>query len=153
MPKTSIEAEAVSALPLDARVGFLLRLAYQKASGNLARQLAGEGVSVARFTALACLAERGALSQNRLGRIAGMEPANIHEMVRAMSREGLVKTRKDPADARRRLVELTRRGRALALKLMARGKVSNDQTLDVLSPAEQARLFRLLRKLVGPLEA
>lgn len=151
MPTTSTETASASApLPLDERVGFLLRLAYQKASGNLARELAGAGVSVARFTVLACLAERGALSQNRLGRVAGMEPANIHEMVRAMSREGLVETRKDPADARRRLVSLTRRGRGLIERLLARGEVSNEETLSVLSGAERAQLFRLLRKLIGP---
>lgn len=150
MPKISTEtAEIAQTEPtLDDHVGYLLRVAYQKASGNLARHLQGTGLSVPRYAVLARLLQRGPLTQNRLGRLVAMEPANIHDMVRSLEAQRLVRTKPDPTDNRRRLVELTAEGAELAARTTAIGNKANNEMLAGLAAAERKELVRLLRRFI-----
>ena len=55
--------------------------------------------------------------------------------------------RSDPADGRRRLVQLTHDGHELARALVAVGPDISSETLDGLSAAERRDLLRLLDRL------
>ena len=152
MLKTSTNADDHSFPSLDDRVGHLLRRAYQKASGNLARRLRDSGLTVPRYAVLHRLREYGAVSQNRLGRLVAMEPGNIHDIVRSLKSDHLVKTRDDPNDNRRRLVELTDDGVALIDQLIVANDEASRETLANLSRAEQDLLKSLLMRIVGKLD-
>lgn len=145
---TDTTGDAQAGPTLDEHVGYLLRVAYQKASGNLARHLQGTGLSVPRYAVLARLLERGPLTQNRLGRLVAMEPANIHDMVRSLQAQRLVQTRPDPTDNRRRLVELTAEGADLAARATGIGDRANDEMLLGLAADERSDLVRLLRRFI-----
>lgn len=146
MLRTSTEP----ATSFDRRIGFALRRAYQRASGNLAASLQGSGLTVPRFSVLLCLSERGPLPQNRLGRLVAMEPGNIHGIVRALTKAGLVRTDHDPGDRRRRLVALTGAGAALLARVQPPSAAANAATLSPLSEAERRMLFALLERIGAP---
>src|ERR1700738_3543372 len=124
MPRTSIKAAAAAAAPaepayrLDDQVGFLLRRAYQRASSNLIDRIGAYDLTAPQFATLARLYERGTLSQNLLGRLVAMEPANIRDVVQRLKKRRLVSTRGDPDDARLILVGLTPTGMSLVQDLL-----------------------------------
>jgi hypothetical protein len=83
MQRTSTKATSATTAPVESayrledQVGFLLRRAYQRASSNLVERIGPYDLTAPQFATLARLYERGALSQNLLGRLVAMEPANI----------------------------------------------------------------------------
>jgi MarR family transcriptional regulator, lower aerobic nicotinate degradation pathway regulator len=132
---------------LDDQIGHLLRQAYRTASAHLAQRLAAHNLKPQQFATLARLRELGATSQNFLGEAVGMERANIHAMVERLRKKGLVDTRADPGDARRRLVELTGDGRTLVETLIPLDLESTEDALAPLNENERKTLYRLLRQL------
>src|SRR6202045_3208651 len=124
MPRTSIKAAAAAAAPaepayrLDDQVGFLLRRAYQRASSNLIERVGAYDLTARQFATLARLYELGTLSQNLLGRLVAMEPANIRDVVLRLKKRHLIKTRRDPGDGRLILVGLTSAGMSLGEELL-----------------------------------
>lgn len=148
MRKTSIEL-ADEAYRLDRQIGFLLRRAYQKAAANLTRRFGDCELTPPQFATMARLLEKGALSQNRLGRLVAMEPANIRDVTRRLNARGLVAIGRDPSDARLRVVRLTAAGQALTRELLAIDVEATAETLAPLEAREQRVLYELLGKLVG----
>jgi DNA-binding MarR family transcriptional regulator len=94
----------------DEHVGFALRLAYQRASANLAQAIGAWGVTPIQFQTLLQLSHAGQITQNQLGRSIGMPPANIHRIVRALLAAELVTVASSAGDKRVALVELTPHG-------------------------------------------
>ena len=150
-PATIIEpppaADAVSDYRLDDQIGHLLRRASQQTSANLAERLADHGLTTAQYVVLARLVETGAASQNQLGRLVAMEPANIHGIVGRLGERGLVATAPDPADRRRLLVSLTRLGTLLIQQVRPMDADASAATLAPLAAAERETLITLLRRL------
>src|ERR1700732_3492015 len=124
MPRTSIKvaaaggARADPAYRLEDQVGFLLRRAYQRASSNLLERIGPYDLTAPQFATLARLYERGTLSQNLLGRLVAMEPANIRDVVLGLKKRRLIVTRRDADDGRLILVSLTSAGSSLVEKLL-----------------------------------
>ena len=132
---------------LDDHVGFQLRRAYQRASANLATRLAAYDVTVPQFSVLARLHERGQVSQNFLGRLAVMEPANIRDVVLRLKKRGLIRAQKDSSDRRLIVLSLTRAGSSLFETLRLLQAESTAQTLAPLRPVERTLLLNLLSRL------
>jgi len=152
MRATSTEAQGArvrrAGYRLDDQIGFLLRRAYQRASANLTRRIGSHDLTAPQFAVLARLYERGTLSQNRLGRLVAMEPANIHDIVKRLSRRGLVSTGRAPDDARLVLARLTPEGTALAERLIPLEIEAGAATLARLSAIERRQLLRLLDRVL-----
>lgn len=146
MPPTSTRPRS-AAYSLDDQVGFLLRRAYQRASANLVDRVRAHDLTPPQFATLGRLHERGPLSQNRLGRLVAMEPANIRDVVQRLRKRRLVATARDAADGRRILVSLTPGGAALVARLLPVEIACTAKTLAPLAPAERKQLYRLLRRL------
>lgn len=150
MPRTSTsrrKAASGAAYRLDDQIGFLLRRAYQRASANLIGRIGEHDLTAPQFATLARLRELGQVSQNLLGRLVVMEPANIRDVVRRLGKRGLLRVRPDVNDGRQLLVSLTPRGRALVGKLIPRELDSTAETLEPLTAGERATLCKLLRRL------
>ena len=152
MPRTSTSRAAVAERGagehrLDEQVGFLLRRAYQRASANLLARIGAHDLTPPQFATLARLNEEGALSQNLLGRLVAMEPANIRDVVQRLKRRRLIATEPDPADGRQLLVSLTPSGRALVRELLPIDLATTAETLAPFSAAERKILCDLLRRL------
>jgi DNA-binding MarR family transcriptional regulator len=71
-------------------------------------------VPVSEAHALVVLAERGAASQDELGRHLGLTKSTISRLVDQLHQRGWAQRRTGEDDARRRLVELTPEGRKAA---------------------------------------
>jgi DNA-binding MarR family transcriptional regulator len=131
---------------LDEQVGFLLRKANQRHRGIFS-QAVDQRIAPSQFAALAKLAERGPTSQNLLGRLTAMDAATIRGVVERLRAQGLVTRTRDPADARRRLVELTEAGTAFLAELLPVAKEITTATLAPLEPGEAETLLELLRRI------
>ena len=134
---------------IDDQIGFLLRRAHHVASGHFAARLRPYKLNPAQFATLARLLERGEMTQNSLGESIGMARANIHTMVQRLTEKGLVETRDDPDDSRRRIVALTDAGRDLVGEIVPLDEQSTEDALAALDAGERETVYRLLRKLCG----
>jgi DNA-binding MarR family transcriptional regulator len=134
---------------LEDQVGFLLRRAYLHASSNLVARIGPYDLTAPQFATLARLYERGTLSQNLLGRLVAMEPANIRDVVLRLKKRRLVTSRRDPDDARLNLVSLTPSGRSLIEELIPIEVECTALTLAPLNAKEKQILYDLLERLAG----
>jgi DNA-binding MarR family transcriptional regulator len=132
---------------LEDQVGFLLRRAYQRASSNLIDRIGPYDLTAPQFATLARLYERGPLSQNLLGRLVAMEPANIRDVVLRLKKRRLVTTRRDPDDGRLILVGLTASGLSLVEQLLPIEIECTAKTLAKLDANEKSILYDLLGRL------
>jgi DNA-binding MarR family transcriptional regulator len=132
---------------LEDQVGFLLRRAYLRASSNLVARIGPYDLTAPQFATLARLYERGTLSQNLLGRLVAMEPANIRDVVLRLKKRRLVTSRRDPDDARLNLVSLTPSGRSLIEELIPIELECTALTLAPLNAKEKRILYDLLERL------
>jgi DNA-binding MarR family transcriptional regulator len=152
MPKTSTEVAVAAtrvepAYRLEDQVGFLLRRAYQRASSNLIDRIGPYDLTAPQFATLARLYERGTLSQNLLGRLVAMEPANIRDVVLRLKKRRLIMTRRDPDDGRLILVSLTTSGMSLVEQLLPIEIECTARTLATLNADEKRLLYELLGRL------
>jgi DNA-binding MarR family transcriptional regulator len=132
---------------LEDQVGFLLRRAYQRASSNLIDRIGPHDLTAPQFATLARLYERGPLSQNLLGRLVAMEPANIRDVVLRLKKRRLVATRRDPGDGRLIVVSLTASGLSLVEQLLPIEIECTAKTLAKLDANEKRILYDLLGRL------
>lgn len=144
-----VAAVPASAYRLDDQIGFELRRAYQRASGNLAAAIQSFELTPPQFSTLARLFERGAVSQNLLGRLVGMESANIRDVVQRLKKRGLVRAERHREDKRAILLSLTKSGRELIETLQPLSEAATEQTLQPLRAGERRHLFDLLRRIQG----
>jgi DNA-binding MarR family transcriptional regulator len=131
---------------LDDQVGFILRQASQRHTAIFAAHMV-HGLTPTQFAALARLAEAGASSQNRLGRLTAMDGATIKGVADRLRKRGLIAAVPDPQDRRRVMLDLTDDGRRVVAEAMAAGREITEATLAPLSAQERAALLDLLAKL------
>jgi DNA-binding MarR family transcriptional regulator len=100
-----------------------------------------------QWAALAKLWQTGPTSQNRLGRLTGMDASTIRGVVNRLIKRGLVDTRPDQEDARLLLIGLTREGTQLYRALAPIALEITEETLSPLNREERETLMRLLDKV------
>jgi len=132
---------------LERQIGFLLRRAHQYASEVFQAKVGKRNITPQQFSVLVTLLEEREIAQTKLGAHVAMDPATVLGVVQRLAQRGLVAVRTDPADGRRRLVQLTHDGHELARELVAIGPGISRETLEGLTPQEQRDLLRLLDKL------
>lgn len=132
-----------------ARVGHMLRRAYQFALENSARAFEDLGVTPRQAGALWEIQRHGPLSQRELGERIGMDAPNVHGLVGRLERKGLVAIAQDTRDPRRKRLTLTAEGAALTGRLPQRAQQAEESTLLALSPGERAMLVTLLERVVA----
>jgi DNA-binding MarR family transcriptional regulator len=122
-------------------------------AGALARQrwtamLTRLNVSPGQYGALMALGEAGRLGQHRLAELIGVDPRNAVPIVDARAEQGLVSREVDPSDRRRRVLQLTAGGRAVAGNLASVAAEIETDLLRPLTRDEQASLRRMLFALL-----
>ena len=133
--------------PLDDQAAHLLRRAHQRAAAIYQELLAAHQLTVTQFFALARLHELGQLSQNRLGRLAAMDPATIQGVVQRLGDRGYTRRLQDTTDRRRMILQLTPAGRRLVEMLLDEVGRLNDAVLEPLDEKERRLFLTLLRRL------
>lgn len=137
-----------SAYRLDDQVGFLLRRAYQRHTA-LFHQHMPDGLTPTQFAAMARLQERGALSQNLLGREIALDGATIKGVVDRLVARGFVRVDPDPDDGRRSLISLTPDGEEVTARCSPVALEISEQTLAPVDPEDRPRLLVLLADLAA----
>ncbi len=98
---------------------------------------------------LASLADEGEASQAELSRRTGIDPSDVVAALNELSSSGFITRMRDPADARRNVVTLTRGGRTELRRLDAVVASVQERFLAPLTPAERRQFVRMLAKLTA----
>ncbi|MBL4614090.1 MAG: MarR family transcriptional regulator [Magnetovibrio sp.] len=106
-----------------------------------------DGLTPTQYAAMAKLDELGSCSQNKLGRLTAMDAATIKGVVDRLAKRNLVDSRPDADDGRRRIVELTRKGRGVIEQAIPLAQEITEETLRPLPPAHRITFLKLLTRL------
>jgi len=133
---------------LSSQISHQLRRVHQRAGAIFVASLDDPQLTVTQWAALVALTEEGPQSQNRLGRLAHMDPATTQGVVLRLLERGLIERRDDPNDRRRTIISLNEPGRELVERLTPSAIEANERTLEPLSREERAVFLRLLSRLM-----
>jgi len=107
------------------------------------------GLRPRHLIALKLLSERGPANQQGLSEALSLDPSNVVGLLNELEERGLITRRRDRADRRRHIVELSSRGEDELALAYARLSEVEDDLLSALSPEERATLYDLLVRAVG----
>src|ERR1700674_414278 len=107
------------------------------------------GLRPRHLIALKLLSERGAASQQALADSLSLDPSNVVGLLNELEERKLITRRRDSADRRRHIVELSPRGDKELCGAYDRLRRIDDDLLSPLSPRERATLYDLLVRAVG----
>jgi MarR family 2-MHQ and catechol resistance regulon transcriptional repressor len=111
------------------------------------RSIESAEVGLSDFAVLEMLLHKGPQPVNEIGRRIELTSGAITTAVDRLESRGLVTREAHESDRRARIVCLTPRGKAEAVKAFAIHKTAMDVAAGGLSKAERATLIRLLKKL------
>lgn len=134
---------------IDRAATWLLSRANARAQAIRVEAFAAAGSSGYLSRLLASLADEGAASQAELSRRTGIDPSDVVAAINDLEAGKLVTRRRDPHDARRNVVTLTRSGRAELARLDAVVADIQERFLAPLSVSERRQLQRILVKLAA----
>ncbi len=132
---------------VEQQIGFVLRRAHQRASSIFESVMEEFDVTPTQFTTMIKLQDAGEISQNRLGRMAAMDPATTFGVISRLKKRGSVAQRTDPDDARRVLLRLSPDGADQTSRMRTAATRVTRETLAPLTIDEQKTLLSLLGKL------
>jgi DNA-binding MarR family transcriptional regulator len=139
----------VAANRIDRTHTWLLSRANARAQSIRVEAFVAAGSSGYLSRLLASLADEGPASQADLSRRTGIDPSDIVAAVNELASRTFVTRRRDPRDARRHVIELTRAGRAELVRLDVVVADIQGRFLAPLSEAERRQLSRILTKLAA----
>lgn len=126
---------------------YLLRQAHQRATACFQEVMTGDDLTPTQHAVLATLLRNGAMSQNHLGRVTQMDPSTISLVVKALLKRELVKRERSKTDQRMTMITMTNKGVHYTLPLLDASMEVARRLLAPLSPAEQATLLELLKRI------
>jgi DNA-binding MarR family transcriptional regulator len=111
--------------------------------------IAPGGLRPRHLVALTLLSDHGPANQQGLAEALGLDPSNVVVLLNDLEDRGLVTRRRDPADRRRHIVELSRNGEAELRSAQQRLARVEDQLLHALTADERETLHCLLVRAAG----
>jgi MarR family transcriptional regulator, lower aerobic nicotinate degradation pathway regulator len=107
------------------------------------------GLRPRHLIALKLLSERGPANQQGLSEALSLDPSNVVGLLNELEERGLITRRRDRADRRRHIVELSPLGEDELTLAYARLSDVEDDLLSALNTDERATLYDLLVRAVG----
>ncbi len=135
------------AAPSTDRLGFLLSFRGELTSARIRAALGVAGLHPRNVMTLMRLAP-GAMSQRELAAAMEIDPSQLVAVLNELESEGLAGRRRDPADRRRHIVEITEAGAAVLGRVDAAVGEAERELFGDLTEAEQALLRSLLDRVV-----
>jgi MarR family transcriptional regulator, transcriptional regulator for hemolysin len=133
--------------PVHEPIGLHLTRVSRSVSRAFGNTLAEAGGSLPVWLVLISLKSRPLASQRELAEAVGIQGATLTHHLDAMESAGLVTRRRDPANRRLHLVELTPAGDALFLRLRDAAAAFDRRLRAGLSDGEVSQLATLLTRL------
>jgi DNA-binding MarR family transcriptional regulator len=107
------------------------------------------GLRPRHLIALKLLSEQGRVSQQGLADSLSLDPSNVVGLLNELEDRELITRRRDPADRRRHIVELSARGGDELCLAYGRLRLVEDDLFSALSAEERSTLYDLLVRVVG----
>ena len=101
--------------------------------------------------ALKLLAEHGPMTQHAVGAALSLDPSNVVGLLNELEERGLVTRRRDPADRRRHIVELSPAGSGEQSQTYSQLGMVEDDLFKALTAQERRTLHDLLAAAVNAL--
>lgn len=143
MPSSSRSAEPTTG----PRLWVVLARAHGALASYVEQCIATEGLCLSDFMVLEVLLHKGPMTISEIGAKVLLANASMTAAVDRLEEKLLVIRRSSDSDRRIRMVELTKRGRALISDLYARHVRDIEAVTNVLTAREQDQLRSLLKKL------
>jgi MarR family transcriptional regulator, lower aerobic nicotinate degradation pathway regulator len=146
-------AETTGSLDRAAEVRRILPLIEHLARvGRRATDVCGSGCLRPRhLIALKLLGDHGPMTQHAVGTALSLDPSNVVGLLNELEERGLVTRRRDPADRRRHIVELSAAGAGELAQTYGQLGLVEDALFKTLTAGERATLYDLLARAVGAL--
>ena len=135
---------------LAARIGFLLAQAHRVAREEADRALAGVGLTMKGYAALATLVSDAPISQQRLSQRIRMDPATMVDVIDGLEEDRYLVRRRNPQDRREYALETTPTGRALYARALRAITAAERHAIRRLDPEEARLLQDLLARVAAP---
>jgi len=129
--------------------GFLLGYLGEKSRQRFFSILEPHGFHPREFGLMTVLKSRPGITQQELASLARIDPSSMVAVLDGLEERGIVERRIDPADRRRRAVQLTDEGQRKWQALQREARKTGEAFLAPLTPEERTTLNELLRKLAG----
>ena len=126
---------------------FLLAKAYQKAHGDLKKQLHPYGLTPIQHLVLEALWDEDGLSAGDIGKRLVFDGATLSGILDRLSAGGWILKQSDAEDKRMLRISLTQKSRDLKPKLSAVRNKTNEDLMARFSLQEKVLLKRLLRDI------
>jgi MarR family transcriptional regulator, lower aerobic nicotinate degradation pathway regulator len=107
------------------------------------------GLRPRHLIALKLLSDQGPASQQALADSLSLDPSNVVGLLNELEERRLITRRRDAADRRRHIVELSPRGESELCDAYAGLRQIDDDLLSALSVKDRAALYDLLVRAVG----
>jgi DNA-binding MarR family transcriptional regulator len=99
--------------------------------------------------ALRLIGERGPLTQHAVGLALSLDPSNVVGLLNELEERGLITRRRDPADRRRHIVELSPAGSGELTQTYSQLDAVEDELFKGLTADERVTLYGLLSRVVA----
>ncbi|MEU0571651.1 MarR family winged helix-turn-helix transcriptional regulator [Nonomuraea sp. NPDC005983] len=129
------------------RPGLALAYSGQIANVRIKKAMAQHGLKPPHGHVLLLLSEQGATSQQSLAETLGVDPSVLVAVLNDLEGDELAVRRRDPADRRRHIVEISARGKQLVADVQAALAVVEATLFADLDADEIATLHRLLARV------
>lgn len=135
--ETAVDLQLVPMLNHLARLGLR---AVESAPGTLRPR---------HLIALKLLSEQAPIGQQSLAEALSLDPSNVVGLLNELEERELITRRRDPADRRRHIVEISTRGADELAQASSRLAEVEDRLFAALTPDERHTLHDLLTRAVG----
>lgn len=130
------------------RPGFLVRRMHQIHIGLFAEECRNYDITPIQFALLTVLYSGNALDQVTLSNSVGIDRTSGADVIRRLSRRGLVERVPSKQDRRAKLVHITDEGKALVRKMQPHMERAQERFIGPLTPTEQAKFIELIEKVI-----
>jgi len=137
--------QTTRALQLRDGMGFLARVVSARANQLFEDLTAQDKITPRQFGALLILRQQGPLTLTELALCISVDRSTLTEMVRRMSRDGLITRSGNGQDRRSAVVALTTEGEAALARLTPGAAAVQDVLLAQLSSADRRQLLRWMK--------
>lgn len=131
--------------PFDLLLGYQIRRLSVVVMADLAAALAPLGIKPAVASVLFAIAAQDGLTQSDIGRMLGIQRANMAPLIAGMLRQGLIE--RDALDGRSQALRLSAAGRALQQEAWRVVRAHEDRLFSSLTDDQRAALRLQIREL------
>lgn len=129
--------------------GHLLRRAQQIHAAVFAETVGEPDLTTPQFAVLTALRRSPNIDQVRLCQRMAIDRSTIADVASRLEERGLIRRERDPEDARRNVLSLTRRGRAVHDRTIPEVVEVGRRLLEPLTPAERRQVVALLAAIIA----